>query len=39
MSGRMSLRDIESNMKAQQRKLYHLGAKTIPKLSLAWISE
>ena len=29
LSGRQSLRDIQSNLEAQQHKLYHLGAKPI----------
>lgn len=39
LTGRTSLRDIESNMKAQQDKLYHLGAKVTPRSSLARINE
>ncbi|MCF6205158.1 MAG: IS4 family transposase [Methylococcaceae bacterium] len=39
LSGRQSLRDIESNLKAQQDKLYHLGAKPIPRSTLARINE
>lgn len=35
LSGRQSLRDIRSNLEAQQRKLYHLGAKPISKSTLA----
>ncbi|MBU2984775.1 DUF4372 domain-containing protein, partial [Saccharophagus degradans] len=27
LSGRQSLRDIQSNLEAQQHNLYHLGAK------------
>lgn len=39
LSGRQSLRDIESNLKAQQDKLYHLGAKPIPRSTLARLNE
>ena len=35
LSGRQSLRDIESNLEAQQHKLYHLGAKPLSKSTLA----
>ena len=35
LSGRQSLRDIESNLEAQQAKLYHLGAKPIARSTLA----
>lgn len=34
-SGRQSLRDIESNLEAQQEKLYHLGAQPIAKSTLS----
>lgn len=39
LSGRQSLRDIESNLKAQQGKLYHLGAKPIARSTLARLNE
>ena len=39
LSGRQSLRDIQSNLEAQQHKLYHLGAKTIPRSTLARLNE
>lgn len=39
LSGRQSLRDIESNLEAQQDKLYHIGAKIIPRSTLARINE
>jgi len=35
LSGRQSLRDIESNLEAQQDKPYHLGAKPIAHSTLA----
>lgn len=39
LSGRQSLRDIESNLAAQQDKLYHLGAKPIARSSLSRLNE
>lgn len=39
LSGRQSLRDIESNLRAQSTKLYHVGAKPIAKSSLARLNE
>ena len=39
LSGRQSLRDIESNLEAQQAKLYHLGAKPIARTTLARLNE
>ena len=39
LSGRQSLRDIESNLEAQQGKLYHLGAKRIARSTLARLNE
>ncbi len=39
ISGRQSLRDIESNLESQQAKLYHLGAKPIARSTLARINE
>lgn len=39
LSGRQSLRDIESNMKAQTQRLYHLGTGSIARSSLARLNE
>jgi len=39
LSGRQSLRDIEANLTAQSDKLYHLGAKVVPKTTLARLNE
>ncbi len=39
LSGRQSLRDIQSNLEAQQHKLYHLGAKPIARSTLARMNE
>lgn len=39
LSGRQSLRDIQSNLEAQQYKLYHLGAKPIPRSTMARLNE
>ncbi len=39
LSGRQSLRDIQSNLEAQQHKLYHVGAKPITKPSLARLND
>jgi len=39
LSGRQSLRDIESNLQAQRSKLYHLGAKPLAKTTLARLNE
>lgn len=39
LSGRQSLRDIESSLLSQQDKLYHLGAKPIPRTTLARLNE
>ena len=39
LSGRQSLRDIESTMNSQQHKLYHLGAKPIARSTLARLNE
>lgn len=39
LSGRQSLRDIQSNLEAQQEKLYHLGAKPIARSTLARLNE
>jgi putative transposase len=39
LSGRQSLRDIESNLEAQRHKLYHLGAKPVARTTLARLNE
>lgn len=39
LAGRHSLRDIESNMNAQSKRLYHLGAKPVARSSLARLNE
>lgn len=39
LAGRQSLRDIESNMKAQAQRLYHLGAQAIARSSLSRLNE
>lgn len=39
LAGRQSLRDIQSNLEAQQHKLYHLGAKPITRSTLARLNE
>lgn len=39
LSGRQSLRDIQSNLTAQRHKLYHLGAKPIARTTLARLNE
>ena len=39
LAGRHSLRDIESNMKAQSQRLYHVGAQPIARSSLARVNE
>lgn len=39
LSGRQSLRDIQSNLEAQWHKLYHLGAKPIARTTLARLNE
>jgi len=39
LSGKQSLRDIETNLLAQQGKLYHIGAKPIARSTLARINE
>lgn len=39
LSGRQSLRDIQSNLDTQQHKLYHLGAKPIARSTLARLNE
>lgn len=39
LSGRQSLRDIESSLRSQQHKLYHLGTKPIARTTLARLNE
>ena len=39
LTGRSSLRDIESNLSAQQNKLYHLGVRQVSRSSLARVNE
>lgn len=39
LSGRQSLRDIESNLLAQRHVLYHAGAKPVARTSLARLNE
>ncbi len=39
LSGRRSLRDIQSNLEALQHKLYHLGAQPITRTTLARLNE
>ena len=39
LSCRQSLRDIQSNLESQQEKLNHLGAKSIPRSTLARINQ
>ncbi|WP_345427254.1 IS4 family transposase [Halioxenophilus aromaticivorans] len=39
LSGRSSLRDIVTNVSAQASKLYHLGASTVSRSSLARVNE
>ena len=39
LSGRQSLRDIQSNLESQRHKLYHLGAQPIARSTLARINE
>lgn len=39
LSGRKSLRDIVENLKAQQRRLYHLGMKPTSRATLARVNE
>ena len=39
LSGKQSLRDIQSNLEAQRHKLYHLGAKPIARSTLARLNE
>lgn len=39
ISGQQSLRDIQSNLEAQQNKLYHVGAKPIAKSTLSRLND
>lgn len=39
LTGRQSLRDIESNLQSQHGKLYHVGAQPIARSTLARINE
>ncbi len=39
LSGRQSFRDIQSNLESQRHKLYHLGAKPIPRSTLSRLNE
>lgn len=39
LSGRKSLRDVVENVKAQSRKLYHLGMKTVSRSTLARVND
>jgi putative transposase len=39
LSGRRSLRDIVSNMKAQSASLYHLGSRKVTRSTLARVNE
>jgi hypothetical protein len=39
LTGRISLRDIVSNLSAQSHKLYHLGGKTVTRSSLGRVNE
>lgn len=39
LSGQTSLRDIESNLSAQQSKLYHLGVDRVTRSSLSRVNE
>ncbi len=39
LAGRHSLRDIESNMHVQSKRLYHLGAQPVARSSLARLNE
>jgi len=39
VSGRQSLRDIQSNLEAQSQKLYHLGAKPIARSTLSRLND
>lgn len=39
ISGRQSLRDIQSNLESQSQKLYHMGAKPIARSTLSRLNE
>jgi len=39
LTGRTSLRDIESNMSAQEAKLYHLGVQKVSRSTLSRVNE
>lgn len=39
LSGRHSLRDIEANLQAQSKRLYHLGAQPVARSSLSRLNE
>lgn len=39
LSGRHSLRDIEANLQAQSKRLYHLGAAPVARSSLSRLNE
>ena len=39
LSGRQSLRDIQSNLESQRLKLYHVGARPIARSTLARLNE
>ena len=39
LTGRVSLRDIVSNLSAQSHKLYHIGSKTVSRSSLGRVNE
>ncbi len=39
LSGRVSLRDVVSNLSAQMNKLYHLGCKPVSRSSLARVNK
>ena len=38
LSGRKSLRDVTTNIKAQGRRIYHLGMKNISRATLARVN-
>ena len=39
LAGRSSLRDVVTNLTAQSRKLYHLGARVVARTTLARVNE
>ena len=39
LAGRVSLRDVVSNLRAQAHKLYHLGCRAVSRSSLARVNE